>query len=175
MSKKFQQFWTIWIWFLKTKDISSLWKECWTKISSISPLPMHYHTLLNYTMPLDTVHICKQLTEHKSKTRHRQTCCFMWEYCQVKNTLCQSEAMEGHQLSSIGALICVLYKVFPTILLATFRYRMELRLWRTADQVCVCHKYHKIHELASAQIFIVGGYKTKHASGINNYFLPCRN
>lgn len=161
--------------FWKPKTYHHSGKNVEQKLALFPPSPCIYHTLLNYTMPLDTVHICKQLTEHKSKTRHRQTCCFMWEYCQVKNTLCQSEAMEGHQLSLIGALICVLYKVFPTILLANFRYRMELRLWRTADQVCVCHKYHKIHELASAQIFIVGGYKTKHASGINNYFLACRN
>lgn len=109
MSKKIQQFWTIWIWFWKTEDISSLWKEYWTeKIGSIPPSPCINHTLLYYMMLLDTVHICKQLTEHKSQTRHRQTCCFMWEYCQVKNTLRQSEANEDHQLSSIGDLICVI-------------------------------------------------------------------
>lgn len=33
----------------------------------------------------------------------------MWEYCQVKNTLRQSEANEDNQLTSIGDLICVLY------------------------------------------------------------------
>lgn len=113
--------------FGKPKCESSLWKEYWTeKIGSIPPSPCINHTLLYYMMLLDTVHICKQLTEHKSQTRHRQTCCFMWEYCQVKNTLRQSEANEDHQLSSIGDLICVLY--FIEFVPRHVWYQMELGL-----------------------------------------------
>lgn len=132
MSKKIQQFWTIWIWFWKSEDISSLWKEYWTeKIGSIPPSPCINHTLLYYMMLLDTVHICKQLTEHKSQTRHRQTCCFMWEYCQVKNTLRQSEANEDNQLTSIGDLICVLY--FIEFVLRYVWYQMELGITTSTD------------------------------------------
>lgn len=96
------------------------------KLALFPPFPCINHTLLYYMMLLDTVHICKQLTEHKSQTRHRQTCCFMWEYCQVKNTLRQSEANEDHQLSSIGELICVLY--FIEFVLRHVQYQMELGL-----------------------------------------------
>lgn len=90
------------------------------------PSPCINHTLLYYMMLLDTVHICKQLTEHKSQTRHRQTCCFMWEYCQVKNTLRESEANEDNQLTSIGDLICVLYSI--EFVLRYVWYQMELGL-----------------------------------------------
>lgn len=93
---------------------------------SLPPSPCINHTLLYYMMLLDTVHICKQLTEHKSQTRHRQTCCFMWEYCQVKNTLRQSEANEDNQLTSIGDLICVLYSI--EFVLRYVWYQMELGL-----------------------------------------------
>lgn len=93
--------------FGKQRHIITL-KRILNKNCLYPPSPCINHTLLYYMMLLDTVHICKQLTEHKSQTRHRQTCCFMWEYCQVKNTLRQSEANEDHQLSSIGDLICVI-------------------------------------------------------------------
>lgn len=111
--------------FGKQRHIITL-KRILNKNCLYPPSPCINHTLLYYMMLLDTVHICKQLTEHKSQTRHRQTCCFMWEYCQVKNTLRQSEANEDHQLSSIGDLICVLH--FIEFVLRYVWYQMELGL-----------------------------------------------
>lgn len=83
-------------------------------------------------MLLDTVHICKQLTEHKSQTRQRQTCCFMWEYCQVKNTLRQSEANEDNQLTSIGDLMRI---VFYRICTEIYRYMVPDGTWVTSTDV----------------------------------------
>lgn len=129
---------------------SSLWKEYWTKISSIPP--PHALTTLHYMMPLDRVHICKQLTEHKSQTRQRQTCCFMWEYCQVKNMLCQSEAMEGHQLSLIGTLIyvlCFIEFVLKNVMVSAGTWVMMC--CRLSIYLVQAIYFCKIHEPASAQ------------------------
>lgn len=76
----------------------------------------------------------------------------MWEYCQVKNMLCQSEAMEGHQLSLIGTLIyvlCFIEFVLENVMVSAGTWVMMY--CRLSIYLVQAINFCKIHEPTSAQ------------------------